>query len=88
MHFLRITTIEAFDLLEFQKKARETLCPKALFELWEDVCKRYERRQIGEYEFEEMKEAIWPNLRALASLRRAMDEVDLPGTGDESKRSA
>jgi len=47
-----------------------------LFELWEDVCKRYERREIGEYDFEEMKESIWPNLKALASIRRAMDEMD------------
>lgn len=68
--------IEAFDLLEFQKKARETCCPKALFELWEDVCRRYDKRLISLYEFEEMKEAIWPNLHALASLRRSINEVD------------
>lgn len=81
--------MEAFDLIEFQKKARETCCPKALFEMWEDVCRRYERRQIGEYEFEEMKETIWPNLQALASLRRAMDSVDdLAGGATDSKKSA
>lgn len=68
--------IEAFDLLEFQKKARETCCPKALFELWEDVCRRYDKRLISLYEFEEMKEAIWPNLHALASLRRSINAVD------------
>lgn len=81
--------MESFDLIEFQKKARETCCPKALFEMWEDVCRRYERRQIGEYEFEEMKETIWPNLHALASLRRAMDSVDdLAGGASDSKKSA
>lgn len=68
--------IEAFDLLEFQKKARETCCPKALFELWEDVCRRYDKRLISLYEFEEMKEAIWPSLHALASLRRSINAVD------------
>lgn len=85
----RTTKIEAFDLLAFQKRARETCDPKALFELWEDVCKRFERRQIGEYEFEEMKEAIWPHLKALASLRRAMDAVDdLATDNNESQKSA
>lgn len=76
--------IEAFDLLEFQKKARETCCPKALFELWEDVCRRYDKRLISLYEFEEMKEAIWPNLHALASLKRSINEVDDLAAGDTS----
>lgn len=81
--------IEAFDLLEFQKKARETCCPKALFELWEDVCRRYDKRLISLYEFEEMKEAIWPNLHALASLKRSINEVDDLGSeqGQDTNRS-
>jgi hypothetical protein len=65
--------MESFDLIEFQQKARETFDPKKLFELWEDVCKRYERREIGEYELEEMKEVIWPTLQQLASLRRIVN---------------
>ena len=65
--------MEAFDLIEFQQKARETCDPKKLFELWEDVCQRYERREIGEYELEEMKEVIWPSLNQLASLRRIVN---------------
>lgn len=71
-------TSEPFELLAFQKKARESCCPKKLFELWEDVCRRYDRRQISEYEFDEMKEAIWPHLNALAALRRAINETDPP----------
>lgn len=71
-------TSEPFELLAFQKKARESCCPKTLFELWEDVCRRYDRRQISEYEFEEMKEAIWPHLNALAALKRAINETDMP----------
>jgi hypothetical protein len=70
------TTIEAFDLLEYQKRARETCCPKTLFQLWEDVCRRYDQHEIGEYQFEEMKAVIWPNLTALASLRRAINDTD------------
>jgi hypothetical protein len=66
-------TIEAFDLLEFQRQARETCCPKKLFQLWEDVCRRYDRQEIGEYELDEMKEVIWPSLEALASIRRCVN---------------
>src|ERR1700722_12667305 len=68
-------TIEPFDLLEYQKRARELCCPKKLFELWEDVCQRYERHEIGSYQLEEMKEVIWPNLEALACLRRTVNET-------------
>lgn len=67
--------IESFDLLEFQKRARDICDPKKLFELWEDVCARYERHEIGTYEVDEMKEVIWPSLQALASLRRSVNET-------------
>lgn len=66
--------MEPFDLIEYQQRARETADPKKLFELWEDCCRRYERAEIGRYELDEMKEVIWPNLQALASLRRAINE--------------
>jgi hypothetical protein len=65
--------METFDLLDFQQQARETCCPKKLFELWEDVCQRYERKEIGAYQLEEMKEVIWPNLQALALLRQIVN---------------
>ena len=65
--------IEGFDLLEFQQRAREMCCPRKLFHLWEDVCKRYERGEIGMYELDEMKEVIWPSLEALASIRRTVN---------------
>jgi len=66
-------TIEGFDLLEFQQRARETCDPRKLYKLWDDVLKRYERGEIGHYELEEMKEVIWPSLHALASLRRIVN---------------
>lgn len=72
---LTIEAEESFDLIEFQQKARETCCPKKLFAMWEDVCKRYERHEIGSYELEEMKEVIWPSLEALASLRKSVNDT-------------
>lgn len=65
--------MEPFDLIESQQKARQTCDPRKLFEMWEDVCQRYDRREIGVYELEEMKEVIWPSLNALASLRRIVN---------------
>jgi hypothetical protein len=72
--------METFDLIEYQQKARETTDPKKLFELWEDCCRRYERAEIGRYELDEMKDVIWPNLQALASIKRIINEMpaDVP----------
>lgn len=61
-----------------QRRARETCDPKKLFEMWEDICRRYDRREIGTYELEEMKEVILPNLKALAELRRSINGLDKP----------
>jgi hypothetical protein len=63
-------------LIEYQRKGRELCCPRKLFELWEEVCDRYERREITIYDLEEMKEVIWPNLQALATLRRIVNSPD------------
>jgi len=82
---LEYTIIEPFDLLEFQKRARETCCPKKLFALWEDVCRRYDQHQISSYDYEEMKEAIWPNLHALDILRRSINETDEPERKQQRK---
>lgn len=74
-------------MLEFQQRARETLCPKKLFSLWEDVCRRYERGEIGIYQLEEMKEAICPHLNALSSLRKIIDSTEDKTLGSK-RRSA
>ncbi len=66
--------MEPFDLIEFQQRARESTDPRKLFELWEDCCRRYERTEIGRYELDEMKDVIWPNLQALASLKRIIND--------------
>jgi hypothetical protein len=77
----------AFDLLEFQRRARETCCPKKLFEMWEDICRRYERKEIGKYQVEEMKEIIWPSLQALAMLRRCVNGLEPVGATTRRKRA-
>ncbi|MBS1991050.1 MAG: hypothetical protein JSS86_10280 [Cyanobacteria bacterium SZAS LIN-2] len=56
-----------FDLIEYQDRAREIYSPKRLFELWEEVCKKYDRGFIGKYALEEMKAVIWPKLHTLSS---------------------
>jgi hypothetical protein len=76
-----------FELLEFQRLARETCCPRKLFELWENVCERYERNEIGIYELDEMKSVIWPGLKALASLRRAVNEAEDVVSNSESGKA-
>ena len=70
--------MEPFDLIEFQQKARETCDPKKLYELWEDICNRYERKEIGSYEVEEMKEVILPSLKQLATLRCMVNNEPVP----------
>jgi hypothetical protein len=84
---MEASTIDSFDLLEFQQKAREICCPKKLFDLWEDVCKRYDRHEIGLYELEEMKDVIWPTLEALASIRRIIDSISEPSRGKVRRRA-
>lgn len=42
--------------------------------MWEEICLRYERREISIYDLEEMKEVILPNLKALASLRKIVND--------------
>lgn len=65
----------AFDLIEFQITARNTNSPKRLFELWEEVCKRYDRGQIGAYQLEEMKSAIWPRIHQLSDIQSIVESA-------------
>lgn len=78
--------MEPFDLIEFQQKAREITDPRKLFELWEDCCRRYERNEIGTYELDEMKDVIWPNLQALASLKRIINSSQSPEISRNKKQ--
>ena len=66
--------MKSFDLIEFQREARSPRQPKELFQLWEEVCRRYDRGLIGSYELDEMKAVIWPNLRAMCFLQKEIDD--------------
>jgi hypothetical protein len=63
-----------FDLIEYQRDARGRKQPRELFQLWEDVCRQYDKGLIGRYELEEMKAVIWPNLRVLTALKHTIDD--------------
>ena len=60
---------DRFDLIEYQDKARDMYSPKRLFELWEDVCKKYDRGVIRSYDLDEMKAVILPKLHMLSQSR-------------------
>ena len=66
--------MKSFDLIEYQRDARSRKQPRELFELWEDVCRKYDRGIIGSYELDEMKAVIWPNLQALTALQKEVDD--------------
>lgn len=62
-----------FDLLEYQKMARESSYPDKLLKLWEEVCWMYERGMIGRYELDEMKSTIWPIMQYLCRLKKTVE---------------
>lgn len=62
-----------FDLIDFQREARNRKQPKELFALWEEVCRCYDQGLIGQYDLDEMKAVIWPNLHALTLLKDAIE---------------
>lgn len=65
--------MKTFDLIEYQREARSYTVPSQLFQLWEDVCKHYDRGLIGSYQLEEMKAVIWPKLHVLSALKQEID---------------
>ncbi|MBY0358267.1 MAG: hypothetical protein K2W82_09725 [Candidatus Obscuribacterales bacterium] len=74
-----IFMMNTFDLIEYQEQARNASSPRKLFELWEDICRRYDRGEIGKYELDEMKEAIWPMMRLLTRLQMEIDGHPISG---------
>jgi hypothetical protein len=56
-----------FNLLVYQQKARELFTPKQLFELWNEICGLYDKKQVTESELEELKDQILPRISALSS---------------------
>ncbi len=67
--------MDPFNLIDYQKKARETYSLSKLYDLWQEVCILYEKRAIGNYQLEEMKEVIWASLKKLSSLKQRVDDA-------------
>jgi hypothetical protein len=65
--------IKDFDLIEYQREARDRRQPSSLFQLWEDVCSLYDHGRIGKYELDEMKTVIWPHLKAICALQSEVE---------------
>ncbi|MBZ0188388.1 MAG: hypothetical protein K8F91_19225 [Candidatus Obscuribacterales bacterium] len=63
-----------FDLIDYQRKARNLNSPQKLFSLWDQVCAFYERGSISEYEWTEMKDVIWPSIRQMSGVRVMVDQ--------------
>jgi hypothetical protein len=72
--------MEVFDLVSIQRQATESKSPRALFDLWEQVCRKYDRGQIGKYHLQELKDIIWPKLRILNAIRKGIDDCYVPPT--------
>jgi hypothetical protein len=69
-----------FDLFEYRRKAANLLNPKELFLLWEDVCRCYDRGEIGKQELDDMRGLIWPSLASLSTLRKLIDNIEIVET--------
>ena len=67
--------MSAFDLIQFQQDVREATQPKAVFDIWNNCCAQYEKKIIGSYEFEEMKEVVFSKLAELEAIRNQIDMV-------------
>ncbi|MBK9143541.1 MAG: hypothetical protein IPM23_13650 [Candidatus Melainabacteria bacterium] len=63
-----------FDLIDFQRRARNTSCPRKLFGLWDQVCTLYERGQISAYEWNEMKDILKPSISRASLVAMMVDD--------------
>lgn len=62
-----------FDLIQYQHEARNLTTPQSVFQMWEDVCRKYELGTIGLNEWEELKDTLWAVLAETSKLQRQID---------------
>jgi hypothetical protein len=62
-----------FDLIEYQRDARERKSPADLYDLWNEVLYMKEKGLIGDYEVDEMRAIIFPRLETLSAMAREIN---------------
>ena len=62
-----------FDLIQYQHEARTLTTPQSAFQMWEDVCRKYEAGMIAQSEWEELKDTLWSMLAETSNLQRQID---------------
>jgi hypothetical protein len=62
-----------FDLIQYQRDARTLTTPQSVFQMWEDVCRKYEVGVIAPNEWEELKDTLWSHLAETSKLKRQID---------------
>lgn len=72
-----------FDLKEHREKADGIVRPEQLFHLWDGISYAYERGELSEFEYREMKKTIYPKLKSLTSLKLAVE-----GSFDRNKKAS
>lgn len=77
-----------FDLFEYRRKASNLVMPNELFNLWEEVCRYYDRGEISRQELDEMRALICPMLESLAVLKKLIDETETAGVKTAASKSA
>ena len=56
-----------------KETARTSLSTQKLYELWVEVCGKYDKGEIGAYQLEEMKEVVFTTMAKLEALKRNMN---------------
>jgi len=62
-----------FDLIQYQHDARTLTTPQSVFQMWEEVCCKYEVGMIAQNEWEELKDTLWSVLAQTSKLQRQID---------------
>ncbi len=59
-----------FDLVDSERKVRDILAPKKLFEFWEWISSLYDKQQIGSNDRDEIRAVVWNQFRRIDALRQ------------------
>lgn len=65
--------MQGLDLLAVQRKVRKLHTPAQLFQLWNAVCRLYDRGKINSHELDEIQIAICSQFKHLESRRKGVN---------------